>query len=559
MATVVPRRRHRDATPDSLERPPLVVETFSPAAVWWRTYLHHLRLLRNGAIAWIAGLAGIGWGVAATFEMRHGSPEELAALRDMVGIPAFEALMGRYVRPDTVEGLVLSRWGWFAILAVVWGMLAAAKLFRGAEEAGHLEPLRAGAIGTRGLVTSGLAALYTTHVVFAVAIGVGHTAGGMDAATSWATGGAMALLTAAFATGVALTSQLVAMRRRAVGIVGLALGVALGVRVVAAASATPEWMWWTTPFGWIGFLHEVDQARGWVLFALGLLLAAVLAATLATTRRDLHAGLLGGAEEASSPRARPVRNQLALAVRLTAGPARTWGLILGAMVLVFGLLARDFAEAAADLATTLAVVEASLGWSGLDTAAGIVAWSFLFAVLLLAVFAAGQAAAIREEEATWRIEHLLVRPVSRVRWLLIRIAVAAAAVVVIALIAGVVAWAATSVVGTPVTLAEASAAAVNIVPVGLLALGFGIAVFGLAPRLTAPLSYGLVIGAFLLDFVGGLLELPEAVLDLSPFRHLAAVPAVDMNLGAAVVMLAVAVTGVVAGTVAFRRRDLQEA
>ncbi len=552
-------RRRQDSAADAADPGPRVVEVRSPAAVWWRIYVHHLRLLRNGAIAWIAGLAGIGWGVAATFEMRHGSPEELAALRDMVGIPAFEALMGRYVRPDTVEGLVLSRWGWFAILAVVWGMLAAGKLFRGAEESGHLEPLRAGAIGTRGLLTSGLAALYTTHVVFAVAIGVGHTVGGMDAATSWATGGAMALLTAAFATGVALTSQLVATRRRAVGIVGLALGVALVARVVAAASATPEWMWWTTPFGWIGYLHEVDQARGYVFLGLGLLMAAVLAATLVTTHRDLHAGLLGGGEEASAPGARPVRSQLALAVRLTAGPARTWGLIVGAMVLVFGLLARDFAEAAAELATTLAVVEASLGWSGLDTAAGIVAWSFLFAVLLLAVFAAGQAVAIREEEATWRIEHLLVRPVSRTRWLLTRIAAAAAAVAVIALAAGVAAWIATSVVGTPVTLSEALAAAANIVPVALLALGVGIAVFGLVPRLTAPLTYGLVIGAFLLDFVGGLLELPETVLDLSPFRHLAAVPAVDMNLGAAVAMLGVAVIGVVVGTVAFRRRDLQEA
>jgi hypothetical protein len=103
MALTLHRRRQAPVA-DRTDPGPLVVEVRSPAAVWWRTYVHHLRLLRNGAIAWIAGLAGIGWGVAATFEMRHGSPEELAALRDMVGIPAFEALMGRYVRPDTVEG-----------------------------------------------------------------------------------------------------------------------------------------------------------------------------------------------------------------------------------------------------------------------------------------------------------------------------------------------------------------------------------------------------------------------------------------------------------------------
>jgi len=35
-------------------------------------------------------------------------------------------------------------------------------------------------------------------------------------------------------------------------------------------------------------------------------------------------------------------------------------------------------------------------------------------------------------------------------------------------------------------------------------------VFGLLPRLTAPLAFGLVIAAYLLDFVGPLLELPDA-------------------------------------------------
>jgi ABC-2 type transport system permease protein len=554
------RRRESPAPPAAAhpDTAPVLIEARSPFQVWWRTYLHHLRLLRNGAIAWIAGLAGMGWGIAATFDMRHGSPEELAALREMVDIPAFEAMMGRYVRPDTVEGLVLSRWGWLAILAAIWGMLAAARLFRGAEETGHLEPLRAGAISPRGLLLSGLAALFTTHLVFAVAVGVGHTAGGMDATTSWATGGAMALLTAVFATGVALTSQLVATRRRAVGVVGIALGVMLGVRVVAAASASPDWMWWTTPFGWIGFLHEVDQARGRVLLSLALLLAALLVAALVPARRDLHTGLLGSGEQTTVRPGRPVRSQTALAVHLTAAPARAWGLILGALILVFGLLARDFAEAVGELATTLAMIEAQLGWVGLDTAEGIIAWSFLLGVLLLAVFAAGQVAAIREEEASWRIEHLLVRPVGRLRWLATRLVTSVVAVVIIALAAGVVAWLATTIVGSPITLADGLLAAVNIVPLALLTLGIGLAVFGLAPRLTAPLTYGLVVSTYLLDFVGGLLELPEWLLDLSPFRHLAAVPATDMNVGAALTMLAIGVVAAAIGIVAFHRRDLQE-
>lgn len=547
------------AAPLAAPRPPVSVDTRSTARVWWRTYRHHLRLLRNGAIAWITGLAGIGWGVAATADMRVATEEEIAAIAEMVDIPAFEALMGRYVHPETIEGLVLSRWGWFAILAAIWGMLAAAKLLRGAEETGHVEPLRAGAIGPRGLLASTLAALFTTHLVFAVAIGLGHTAGGMDPATAWATGGAMALLTAAFATGTALTSQVVGSRRRAVGVVGIALGVALVVRVVAAASATPEWVWWTTPFGWIGYLHETDQARGRVFLSLGLLLTVLLLAAFAVARRDLHAGVLGGGAEDIAPQARPVRSQTGLAVRLIAAPARTWGLTVGVLVAVFGLLARDFADAIAEMPTTIVLIEQQLGWAGLDTPAGVVALSFLFGVLLLAVFAAGQVAAIREEEATWRIEHLLARPVSRARWLATRVLSAAVAAAVIALAAGLVAWIATNIVDTPIAFTDGLLAGVNVVPVALLVLGVGIGLFGLLPRLAPPLTYGLVVVAFLLDFVGGLLDLSESVLELSPFRHLAAVPAVDMNVGAALVMLGVGVTAAAIGLLAFQRRDLKEA
>jgi ABC-2 type transport system permease protein len=549
----------RSAAPPAAPRPPVSVDTRSTARVWWRTYWHHLRLLRNGAIAWIAGLAGIGWGVAATNEMRHATEEEIAAMAEMVDIPAFEALVGRYVHPETVEGLVLSRWGMFGILAAIWGMLAAAKLLRGAEEAGHVEPLRAGAIGPRGLLASALVALFTTHLVFAVAIGLGHTAGGMDAATSWATGGAMALLTAIFATGAALTSQLVATRRRVVGIVGIALGITLGLRVLAALSATPEWVWWTTPFGWIGFLHESDQARHWVFLGLGLLLTALLAASFAIARRDLHAGLLGGAEQTPRRRPRPVGNDLGLALRMIAPAVRTWGLTVGILALVFGLIARDFADAAAALPATVEVA-AQLGIVAIDTTEGIIAWTLaMFGAVLLAVFAAGQIAAIREEEATWRIEHLLARPIGRLRWLITRALTAATAVAVIAVLAGLVAWLATVVGGSPIGFVDGLLAGINLIPIAWLALGIGVGLFGLLPRVTVPLMYGLVVVAFLLDFVGGLLELPEPVLDLSPFRHLAAVPATDLNVGTALVMLGVATVAAVIGLLAFRRRDLKEA
>ncbi len=560
MATTIRRTPTRPdvAPPVASDAAPPAAEPCPPVGVWWRAYRHHLRLLRNAAIAWIAGVSIVSTGVVATFEDRIGTEAEMQALEAMEDIPALEALSGRYVEIATVEGFVLSRWGMlFSILVVVWAMLASVRVLRGAEEAGHVEPLRSGTITSRGLLTSALAALFTTHLALAVVIGLSHSAAGMDVATSWALGGAAGLLAASFATTGALASQLVASRRRAVVIVGCFLGVMLGLRVLAAATATPEWVWWTTPFGWIGFLHEVDQARPAVFAALVALLVGLVGAALALAHRDVHTGVLGRRSHRVRP-ARAVRTQAGLAARLASGSAGTWGTVVVLVVLVFGLLARDLAQAAAEFPTQTELTKEMFGVV-IDTTAGIAALAFYFGALLMAALAAGQAVDIREEEATWRVEHLLVRPVDRTRWLVTRALTSVALLALIGVVSGIAAWAATAATGDAITFTDGLLAGINIVPLGVLVLGVGIAVVGLAPRRTTALAYGFVVAAFVLDFAGPFLDPPDWVLQLSPFRHVAAVPAVDMNVGAALVMLAVGAVAAAIGMLVFRRRDLQEA
>jgi ABC-2 type transport system permease protein len=101
-------------------------------------------------------------------------------------------------------------------------------------------------------------------------------------------------------------------------------------------------------------------------------------------------------------------------------------------------------------------------------------------------------------------------------------------------------------------------AVINVLRLAWLVLGLGVALLGLVPRLTAPLAYGLVLAAYLLDFVGGVLELPESVLDAIPFRQLA-VPAESLAAGPLVAMLAIGAALAAVGVVAVRPRDLQEA
>ncbi len=526
--------------------------------VWWRVYRHHLRLLRNVSIAWIVALAGVGAGVVGTFEDRLPTEAARRAADALEGMPAFEALFGRYVQPGGLEGFVLSRWGMFALLVAVWGLLAATKLLRGAEEAGHTEPLRAGTLSPRGLLAAAVAALLSWFAIFAVAIGAGHSAVGMDPATAWALGGAMGLLAAAAAAAGALTSQLASSRRRATSLAGIALGVALAVRVLAAASGTPDWVWWATPFGWVGFLHEADGMRPAVLTAFTAVVVVLLAAAFALARRDLGAGVVGAVER-SGARVRSVGGQFGLAARTTAVAVLGWGVVLAATAFVFAVLADDFTAVMADMPEAATMVE-QMGYTALHTSEGFVALILgMYLAVGVALFAAAQSAAVREEEATWRVEHLLARPVGRVRWLTTRTLAVAVGVVALSLVVAMALSAGTAVGGTAIAVGDAARAGINLIPAALLFLGLGVLLLGLVPRLTAPVAFGLVVGAYLLDFVGPLLELPDAVLDVSPFRHLAAAPVEALDLTAATVMLGIAVLSAAVGIAAFRRRDLKEA
>ena len=534
--------------------PSAAVALAARARVWLSAYVHHLRLLRPAAIAWIVILAGVGAGVVHTFEDRVGTEAERRALEAMEGVPVFELLSGRYVQVATVEGFTLSRWGMFALGVAVWGMTAGVGLLRGAEDAGHVEPLRAGLITPRALFIAALAAVVTTHAIFAVAIGLGHSKAGMDGATAWALGASMGLLAASFALVGALASQVAASRSRALALAASVLALALALRFTAAASGTPDWFWWTTPFGWVGHLHAVDEARAQVLLAFLALLAVLLVPALWLARRDLHAALVA-AEARWQPRTSP-RDHVALARHLASGPTAAWSAAAAALSLLFGLLVGDFLAAMGDLPTSVQFLE-QLGWLELDTAEGMLAMVFMFPTLLLALFAATHAAAIREEEASWRIEHLLARPLGRTRWLLTQAFTAALAMAVVALCAAFAAWLGTLLSGTALAPDAALLMALNLMPLGLLVLGIGVGVLGLTPRLTAPATFGVVVAAFLLDFLGPLLNLPEALLDLSPFRHLAAVPAEPIALGPALVMLGIGVGAAALGVLAFRHRDLQ--
>ena len=160
------------------------------------------------------------------------------------------------------------------------------------------------------------------------------------------------------------------------------------------------------------------------------------------------------------------------------------------MGLVMGSVAKSAASASAD---SEAAREAVARLSGSSvSAAAFLGVAFVIAAAMLAFAAAGQIAAARGEEAAGYLDHLLVRPVARWRWLAGRVVVAAALVLVAGLVAGVAAWAGAATQGAGVGIGQLVEAGFNVAPPALFVLGIELPV--VRPVAAAGCAGGLCAG-----------------------------------------------------------------
>jgi ABC-2 type transport system permease protein len=85
--------------------------------------------------------------------------------------------------------------------------------------------------------------------------------------------------------------------------------------------------------------------------------------------------------------------------------------------------------------------------------------------------------------------------------------------------------------------------------------GIAILLFGVLPRVTVAAWVVLVVFLLIAEF-GRLLDLPDWLMQLSPFNHVPRLPAVPMTWGPVLVLGVLAALLAGAGIVSFRRRDL---
>jgi ABC-2 type transport system permease protein len=92
-------------------------------------------------------------------------------------------------------------------------------------------------------------------------------------------------------------------------------------------------------------------------------------------------------------------------------------------------------------------------------------------------------------------------------------------------------------------------------PAAWVLTGIVMASFGLIPRWTVA-GWTALVAFLLLGEIGPLVDLPQWMMDISPFAHVPRLPGGQITIVPLVVLTGVAVALIVAGLAGFRRRDI---
>jgi ABC-2 type transport system permease protein len=477
---------------------------------------------------------------------------------------AMNALLGSERAVNTVAGFADWRFvGLLSVLGSIWGLLTAARLMRGEEEAGRYDLLLAGQTTRRRAAGQALAGLGAGLLALFALTALGSIVTGRSPSAGFSLGQCLyfsvTLVAAAamFLAIGALASQLAATRRRAAAMAGVTFGLAYALRMVADTNQGLHWLVWLSPLGWVEEIRPLTSPNPVALLPVLVLLIAVTAVTLHLAgTRDAGAASWPG-RDSSKPHLALLGGSAGLAVRLMRPAALGWLFAVAAFAVLIGTTAESSAK---DATGSQGISQAigRLGGHG-SIVADDLGLTFLILALLIALISAGQITAMRTEEADGYLENLLVRPVSRTSWFAGRLGLSSLLILTAGLLAGIGAWAGAASQHSGVRFGSLLTAGLNVVPPGLFLLGLGALVLGAWPRRTSTVVYGYLAWSFLIEFAGGVVHTSHWLLDTSVFFHMVPAPATSPDWPSMAVITGLGILGAVLGGILLCRRDQKNA
>lgn len=513
---------------------------------------------------WILGTAALAASAVSGVEGSYGSladrQEVLVAVMANPVIMLFRGLPSGAEREAFTLFLIFP---FLAMMAAFMSSFLAVRHTRAEEELGRAELVSATPAGRLAPTVATIVHGLLANAVLAALVVAVYLGSGFEASGSLVAGVAAGAVGVVF-LGVALVAaQLMRTSRGANSLavwvliatfVISGLGNALGTPSDDLQSIESSWLTWLSPFGWAENARPFAEDLWWpVVLCLGAGVALVAGALALQPLRDVGESFIAQRPGRIAAHA-SLSSAIGLVWRLSRASLLGW--CVGA--LVTGVLSTSLASVVGELGADIPALQnvlSALSDNG-SLQEGMVVIFFLIVGVLAACAAVQTVARARQEEAHGTAELVLSAAVGRVRWLWGYLFIGLAGVIAVCASGVFGAWLGTLRDGDADLVRDALVAGIGQAVAASVFLSVTALVFVVAPRLTIPLGWALVLVALLLGLFGPLFDLPDALANLSPFT---AAPTLDGgDLDPKGLWWLLAATGVLgaAALVFMRRRQL---
>ncbi|MFD3572725.1 ABC transporter permease [Streptomyces sp. NPDC058644] len=496
---------------------------------------------------WVLVVAGVVLTMPGALEQTYGTAAERAdAMRSMNANSSMRALYSP-VFGDSTGALSAWRIGVHAaILAAAMSLIVVVRHTREEEETGRQEMVSAAMVGRRAPLTAALLAAFVANAAVGLLIAGGLA--GQGSAGALALGLGVAGTGMLFATMAAIVAQFTESARLAKGLTAGLLGAAYVLKAAGDAGTRggESVLTWLSPLGWAQNVRAFAGERWWVLLLTAAAIVAQGAVAYALAgRRDVGMSFL-------PTRPGPAQGSIAtaggLAWRLQRGSVLGWGLGFLIAGVVFGGMTEGVADIVGDNRNTRDVIERMGGQSGLTDA--FLATMVGMLGMVASLYVVASVLRLHGEETSQRAEPVLAGSVGRLRWAAGHLLIAFGGALLLMLVGG-----AGLALGYGDDLGPIMGAClVQVAAIWALG-GLAVLLVGAFPR-AAVAAWGVAGVCLAIGWLGPALDLPELVMDLSPFGHLPKLPGSAVTWGPVGALLALAAALASLGLAGLRRRDL---
>ena len=504
---------------------------------------------------WALGIVGLVIATLASITGLYNTPADLERYaRTVQGSTALiiQAGPGYGLDDPTTGAVVMNEVGIWTLVAVgLMSVFMMVRHTRTEEETERAEMIRALPVGRHAQLAAALIGTAIANVIVAAGVLASLVAYDLGLVGSFAFAASMVGVGLVFAGVAAVSAQLAGGSRAALAIGGAAIAVSFVVRAIGDVNGGT--LSWLSPLGWGQAIRAYADERWWVL-ALPIAGTAVLVAVAVElqSRRDLGAGMLPqrAGPAVGGPR---LATPLALAIRLQRGSVIGWTVGVGLLAFFYGIVANQ-AESIIEDNPEMEDFIAQLGEGSITDA--FLSTSVLILALMATGFTVASVLRLRSEELADRADPVLATHTPRYRWAISHVTVAVVGTVLVMLTTGLligIGLAAAS--GDASKIGPVVGASMAMVPAMLVFAGVALALFGLSPRWSI-LTWGFFAFALVVGLLGAVLDLPQWVMNLSPFEHVPAMPSAAFDWVPVVGLSVVAVLVASAGLWSLDRRDI---